>query len=309
MRQLSRSSVLFAIVLAIAGCDRESAPKGAVDGGESVMSVPAMAPAPAAMRAGVVRETSADAAAEPPAALARMAASVPAFDPAAMLIRRATAGVEVDSLDRAMAAARDAAARHGGIVANAQVSTGRSELHRATLQIRVPSDRFDALLGGLAPLGRVESVAISTQDVGEEFVDLEARLVNLRRLEARIIELLANRTGKLADVLSVEHELARVRGEIEQIEGRRRYLQRSASMSTLDLTLHERDPILANTPVRSPIAVAVQDAWRNLVGAVAWGIAALGVVIPLAVVVTALVVAARWLRRRLDDDDTLGARA
>jgi hypothetical protein len=240
----------------------------------------------------------------PPPAFARMAAAFaePAFDPGAMLVRRATAGIEVDSLDRAVAAARSAAARHGGIVANAQVASGRSEVHRAVIQIRVPSDRFDGLLGELRPLGRVEAVNVSTQDVGEEYVDMEARLVNLRRLEARIIELLANRTGKLADVLNVENELARIRGEIEQIEGRRRYLLRAASMSTLELTLHERDPIIAGTPVRSPIAHAMHRAWRNMVDVVAFCIASLGIIVPFALLITAIVFTARWLKRRMDDD-------
>jgi hypothetical protein len=321
MRQLPRTCVLSAIALAALGCDKGS-PSGAVlaDGvgasdASASVTAPAAAHAPPALRArgtvGLAREMASDASvAAAPSSFARMAAafSEPAFDPGAMLVRRATAGIEVDSLERAVAHARSVAARHGGIVANAQVASGRHEVHRAVIQLRVPSDRFDGLLGELRAMGRVEAVNVSTQDVGEEYVDMEARLVNLRRLEARIVELLANRTGKLADVLNVENELARIRGEIEQVEGRRRYLQRAASMSTLELTLHERDPIIANTPVRSPIAHAVHRAWRNCVDVVALCISALGILVPVGVLVTALVLAARWFKRRLDDD-AVGARA
>jgi hypothetical protein len=225
--------------------------------------------------------------------------SASTFDPAAMLIRTATAAVEVSRLDPAVAAARQAAARFGGVVANAQIETGRNEVHRALLQIKVPAARFDSLLAGLNPLGRVESVAVTAEDVGQEYVDIEARLTNLRRLETRLIELLANRTGKLSDVLSVERELARVRGEIEQIEGRRRYLQRSVALSTLQLTLHEPEPLIAGNPGSNPIAAAFREAWRYFVATVAWCITALGVLIPGAIVVLGLAILARWLKRRL----------
>jgi hypothetical protein len=115
-------------------------------------------------------------------------------------------------------------------------------------------------------------------------VDIEARGANLRRLEARMVDLLVTRTGRLSDVLGVERELARVRGEIEQIEGRRRYLERSVAMSTLDLALHEPAPIVAGTPGSNPIAAALRDAWRYFVASIAWGISALGVLVPVVAV-------------------------
>jgi hypothetical protein len=65
------------------------------------------------------------------------------------------------------------------------------------------------------PLGDVESVNIGSEDVGEAYADMEVRLANGRRLEQRLLELLATRTGSLEDVLAVERELARVRQEIE----------------------------------------------------------------------------------------------
>lgn len=227
---------------------------------------------------------------------APVGSSVPAAvadDALAMLIRTASAAVEVKELEEAVAAARRSAARHGGTVADAQVETGRNEVHRAMLQIRVPAARFDSLLAGLAPLGRVESVQVSAQDVGEEYVDIEARLANLRRLEARMVELLATRTGRLSDVLGVERELARVRGEIEQIEGRRRYLARSVAISTLHLSLHEPEPLVAGTPGSNPIASALRRAWQLFVGSVGWGIAALGVLVP-----AALLLGGAWLAGR-----------
>jgi hypothetical protein len=295
---------LFSAVIVLAGLaacgDRNSRPSDQVAG--YAVGAPAVAPA-AARRggrgaSGVANEASVGATDASMAADTGSAAPA-TFDPAAMLIRTATAAVEVSRLDPAVAAARQAAARFGGVVANAQIETGRNEVHRALLQIKVPAARFDSLLAGLNPLGRVESVAVTAEDVGQEYVDIEARLTNLRRLETRLIELLANRTGKLSDVLSVERELARVRGEIEQIEGRRRYLQRSVALSTLQLTLHEPEPLIAGNPGSNPIAAAFREAWRYFVATVAWCITALGVLIPGAIVVLGLAILARWLKRRL----------
>ena len=199
-----------------------------------------------------------------------------------MVIRTGQASVQVDSLDLAVARVRQLAERVGGTIANSSLQSGRDQVRAATLEIRVAAPRFDELVAGLAPFGKVETVNVTAEDVGEEFVDLSARVVNARRLEARLIELLATRTGKLSDVLTVERELARVREEIERYEGRLRYLQARSAVSTLAVTVHEPFPILAGAPATNPIAQAFLQAWRNFVSLLAALIASLGVVIPLA---------------------------
>lgn len=210
--------------------------------------------------------------------------------PGQMLIRNGFASVRVDSLEAAMAAVRDLATRLGGSIGNVSMSSGEFEVRSATLELRVPSERFDEAMGGLAPLGRVEHSSTSVQDVGEEFVDLNARMATSRRLEQRLIDLLANRTGRLEDVLAVERELARVRQEIERTEGRLRYLGARVAMSTINVTVSERAPV-ASQPGRNVIVEAFIGAWRNFVGFVAWFIESLGVIVP--------VVLVAWLVLRL----------
>ncbi len=219
-----------------------------------------------------------------------------AAEAAAMLIRTGTAAVEVDSLETAVARVRALAERVGGYVANSSLAAGREQLRSATLELRVPAARFDELVGGLAPFGRVERVEVQAQDVGEEFVDVTARVANARRLEARLVELLATRTGRLHDVLSVERELARVREEVERHEGRLRYLRTRSATSTLTVTVHERPPLLAATPNATPVADAFRAAGRNFVALLTAVIAASGVWVPVGVVVYALLW--RWRRRR-----------
>ena len=203
----------------------------------------------------------------------------------AMIIRTGTAGIEVDSLDTAIARVRTLALRVNGFVANTTVQGGRDQLRSASLELKIPSERFDDALAGLSPIGKVESVNVSAQDVSEEYVDIAARVENAHRLEARIIDLLANRTGKLQDVLSVEHELARVREEIERYEGRMRYLKTRASVSTLTIAVHERAPVIVPVAGDGPILMAFRQAWENFIGVVAGFVASLGILIPLGALV------------------------
>ncbi len=245
--------------------------------------------------------TAAPSAAEPNAAAADgvtfgRAASPPSSDIAgAMLIRHGEASLEVAHVDDALARVRQSAAQFGGFVANTAIRNGKEERPSATLEVRVPSAQFDALLGALGSLGKVETVTASVQDVGEEFVDMGARATNARRMEARLIEMLATRTGKLADVLTVEQELRRVREEIERYDARLRYLEKHASVSSLDITLHEPLPLI-DRPRPGPIVVAIGLAWERTLGVIAWCIASLGLIVPLGVLLALGVLAYRWLQ-------------
>ena len=197
-----------------------------------------------------------------------------------MLVRTGQASIEIDSLESGVVLVRQLAQRVGGYVANTSLQAGREQVRTATLEIKVPVGRFDEVVSGLSPIGKVEYVNIAAEDVGEEFTDVTARVANAHRLEQRLIDILATRTGKLKDVLEVEHELARVREEIERYEGRLRYLKARTAMSTFSVRIHEVLPILQQ-PGASPILDAARQAWQNFLGLTAAGIASLGVVLPL----------------------------
>jgi hypothetical protein len=222
-----------------------------------------------------------------------------AVDPASrLIIRTGQASIEVDSLESSMAELRRIVLRAGGFVADASVQSGRNQLRSATLELKVPASRFDELTEGLQPLGRLQFVNVGAEDVSEEFVDLTARAANGRRLEDRLVELLRTRTGKLQDVLTVERELARVREEIERMEGRLRFLKTSAQLSTLSVNLYEPPPLVASHPGRSVIGEAFKTAWRNFVGLTASVIASLGFVGPLAILGWGAVIVAKRYRRK-----------
>ena len=199
-----------------------------------------------------------------------------------MIIRTGQAFIEVDKVDPAMLKIRQLVAQVGGYVTNSSISGGKDQVRQASIEIKIPNTRYDEAVGWLSSIGKVETVNSNAQDVGEEFVDVSARVANARRLEERLIDLLAKRTGKLDEVLRVERELARVREEIERYEGRLRYLTARVALSTLTVNIHEPAPIIE--PGRSPIAEAFRRAWQNFVAMVASLIASLGVLVPIGLI-------------------------
>jgi hypothetical protein len=216
-----------------------------------------------------------------------------------MLIRTGNAQVEVDSLEIAMQQVRDLAQQLGGYIANTQLASGRDQIRSATLEMKIPAARWTQALEGLKPIGKVEALNEFSEDVGEEYVDVTARVQNARRLESRLIELLANRTGRLSDVLAVERELARVREEIERYEGRLRFLRTRAAMSTLSVTVHEEFPVVSARGESGVLGDAFKQAWRNFVSFIAGIISLTGILIPLAALgVLAWLVWRRWWKRR-----------
>lgn len=262
----------LAIALSVFACDRSPSSEAAPDKAAPMTSIASKGFAGTAVQNGSVE--SQEAAPTPPPVQAEPATP-------AMMIRTGYATVEVSKLDHAINEVRSLATNFGGYITNSSSSGGRDQVRSAMFEIRIPAQRYDDAVAALAGIGRVESTQTNAQDVGEEFVDVSARVENSRKLETRLVELLANRTGRLQDVLAVERELSRVRTEIDQLEGRIRYLKNRVALSTLTVNLHEPQPLIGNAPGENPISAAIRQAWRNFVGFFVSVIAALGVVIPL----------------------------
>ena len=232
---------------------------------------------------------------------AQVTSQLPQMPATGMIIRNGAVTVQVDSLERAIDAVRALATSVGGFLGNVSMQTGERQVRSATMELKVPAARFDSVMTGMPVFGKVEHSSATAEDVGEEFVDISARVANARRLESRLVNLLATRTGKLEDVLAVERELARVRQEIERYEGRIRYLATRVATSTIVATLHEKAPLIAAEPGHNIFTEAFVNAWRNFVRFLASGIEALGVLAPLAGLAwVGWIVWRRWLRGRLN---------
>ncbi len=141
-----------------------------------------------------------------------------------------------ESLEEVEAIAKDL----GGYVVNSS-SWYQEEQLRARLTIRVPAEEFDTAMARLKDLAiRVENRNVSTQDVTEEYTDLDSRLRNLEATETELLELLTEvreRTGKAEDILAVHREVSNIRGQIEQVKGRMQYLEKMTAMATINIEL------------------------------------------------------------------------
>lgn len=152
------------------------------------------------------------------------------------ILRQATLEVELRDVERAIAQLTELVEAAGGYVADTQARADAAGIVRATVTTYVPPAAFGRTLRDLEPLGRITSRRISGHDVSEEFVDLEARVRNLERHEAQLLAFMG-KAQKVADLLSLESELARVRGEIERLTGRIRFLRARTEMAAIQVGL------------------------------------------------------------------------
>lgn len=143
---------------------------------------------------------------------------------------------------------------------------GSSQASRTlTATLQVPSAQLDEALRRLKTLGTVESEVLSGEDLGEQIVDVEARLSNARKTEARLLDLLQRRTGDVEQVLAAERETARVREEIERFVARRKILGDRVTYAALTLEVAESRQATVNLGP-DPIGGRVREAFVTGVG-------------------------------------------
>lgn len=127
-----------------------------------------------------------------------------------------------------------------GQIASTQSRQDDEGLTSGSVEVKIPADRYDQALQKITKLGEVRYTEEKSEDVTKEFVDLKARLENAKKLEKRILHLLENQTGTIEDVMNVEKELASVREKIEELEGRKRYLENKINYSTITVSMYEK---------------------------------------------------------------------
>ena len=153
------------------------------------------------------------------------------------VIRTGGLQVEVPNFEDASKALVRIAESSGGFIAD--TTTSQEEPPYGTFVLRVPALRFSPALDQIEALGKVTERRVSGQDVTEEFVDLQARVRNLEAHERQLLTFM-ERATRVADLLAIEQELSRVRGEIEQLTGRLRFLGNRVEMATIQVTLREK---------------------------------------------------------------------
>ena len=156
------------------------------------------------------------------------------------IIYTAHLSIEVERFDTLPDEINRLVGQFGGYIANTSVQQLQGSRRSGSWTIRIPVDRYRDFLRSASGLGVPQSLREEASDVSEQFVDLEARIASSKKLESQIMQLLEKQTDQIDDLLAIERELARVRLEIEQMEGRLRLLAYQVAMSTVHLTANEK---------------------------------------------------------------------
>jgi hypothetical protein len=187
-------------------------------------------------------------------------ASVPFAEP--MIARTVSLSIISKDFDAARASLDAILARHHGYAANLNANTPQGAARSIQASLRIPAPQLAATIAELKSLGRVENENQNGDEVTQQHADLVARLKNSRETEQRLQSILLQRTGKISDVLEVEQEIARVRGEIEQMQAEQQTLEHRVDFATIDLKLSEEYKAKLDSPAPA-ISTLIHNALVN----------------------------------------------
>jgi len=177
--------------------------------------------------------------------------AAPSVAPAPMIARTVSLSIVVKDFAAARASLDNILARHHGYAAQLTVSTPENAARSFQASLRVPAPELSSALGDFKALGRVENESQSGEEVTQQHTDLAQRLKTARDTEERFRSILQQRTGKLEEVLQVEEQIARVRGEIEGMEAELKTLEHRVDFATVDLQLTEEYSARLSSPSAS----------------------------------------------------------
>ncbi|BAC69935.1 hypothetical protein AQJ43_30635 [Streptomyces avermitilis] len=275
------AALLLTSALALAGCS------AADDGGGS--SSDAKAAAPGAQKG----------AADSGSASGAKASGAPKLT-ASAIIRTASLTVQVKDVPKALDDARTTVETAGGFIGNESTSRDARGHERTRVVLRVPSEKYDQVLGDLEGTGKLIDRSRKAEDVTDQVVDVESRIKSQRASVARVRELMDKAT-KLSDVVSLEGELSSREADLEALLAQQASLKDRTSLATITLSLSE-------TPVKKAAAKdedpgfldALAGGWHVFVTLLRWIALAFGAVLPFAAVAALVVfVWVRLVRPRL----------
>jgi hypothetical protein len=182
-----------------------------------------------------------------------------------MIIRNASITLQVTNVESMLATVRGITDGAGGLVFASSTSfDGDNQI--ATITLDVPAEKFDQVVNSLrsAPgVKKVQSEAVASQDVTDEYVDLQSKLKSLNASQDRLLELIKGATN-INDILTLDDHLTDIQSQIDQINGRINYIDKKTSFSRITLTLSPVAIVVhQNNNGGFDLGEAVSSAWRS----------------------------------------------
>jgi hypothetical protein len=224
--------------------------------------------------------------------------AVPQVGPQVVKTASLRLGLANGSFEDKVAEAHAVADSFGGFVVESFASQGSGKrIAEGSLVLRIPAESYDSALSRLRGLGKVESLEESGQDVSKEFVDLNARIRQLRAVEAQLLELL-QRADDVPAALAVQNQLSQVQLDLEQARGRLQYLDNRVAFATISMSMHELGVVAPKDG-----GFKIVDAWATAGSAfltvVGWLFIGIAVVAPVLILLGLGFLVGREVRRRL----------
>jgi len=224
--------------------------------------------------------------------------AVPQVGPQVVKTASLRLGLANGSFEDKVGEAHAVADSFGGFVVESFASQGSGKrIAEGSLVFRIPAESYDSALSRLRELGRVESLEESGQDVSKEFVDLNARIRQLRAVEAQLLELL-QRADDVPAALAVQNQLSQVQLDLEQARGRLQYLDNRVAFATISMSMHELSVVAPQDG-----GFKIVDAWATAGSAfltvVGWLFIGIAVAAPVLILLGLGILVGREVRRRL----------
>ncbi len=207
------------------------------------------------------------------------------------LIKEGQVEFETENVDETRERVLKAVKQYKAYVSSDQSYTYAHRISH-TLVIRVPAKDFDDLLTDISQgVDRFDQKNIAVKDVTEEFLDIAARLKTKKELEGRYMSLL-QKANSVSEILEIERQMAVLRGDIESIEGRLKYLKNQVGLSTLHLTFYKS--ISQETAFGKKFREGFRNGWDNLI----WFLVGMVNIWPFLLLIPIIIWAIRRLRKR-----------
>jgi len=203
--------------------------------------------------------------------------------------------IEVPAVSAAIDQVKDIATSNGGYLSSSNIYTSTNDRKNGYAMIRIPADRFDPVMQALAPLGKILSSSEQRSDVTEQYVDLtiqnqsyHAQLDNYYRL--------MNKATAVEDIIKIQAQIDQITLNLNQVEGRLRYLNSQIDVSTITVNLQEPEPVGGETGYN--IVTAINEGIAGFFGMISAIIVFVFSIIPLVILVAIAYAVYRWYRKR-----------
>jgi hypothetical protein len=224
--------------------------------------------------------------------------AVPQVGPQVVKTASLRLGIAHGSFEDKVGEAHAVADSYAGFVVESFASQGSGKrIAEGSLVLRIPAESYDSALSRLRELGKVESLEESGQDVSKEFVDLNARIRQLRAVEAQLLELL-QRADDVPAALAVQNQLSQVQLDLEQARGHLQYLDNRVAFATISMSMHELG-VVAPKDGGFKIVAAWATAGSAFLTVVGWLFIGIAVAAPVLILLGLGFLVGRVIRRRL----------